>query len=368
MKVALVYDRVNKFGGAERVMLDLHKIYPAAPIYTLVYNPKKAQWAKDIKVIPSYFNKLNFLRDRHDLLAPVAAMAFETFNFDGYDVVISVSSADAKAIITKPSTLHINYCLTPTRYLWSGAKEYRSRVWTKSLFDYYLKYAHAADLVFSSRPDSYIAISREVKKRIKQYYQHDSEVIYPAIDYDFWSQPKSTEGEDYYLVVSRLVPYKKTDLIIRAFNKLKRRLIVVGNGSQLSQLKELAKKNISFVESPDDALLRQLYAGARALIFPQLEDFGLVPLEAMAAGTPVLAYAAGGALETVIDMQTGLFFKDQTAAAIINTVNSFEAGRHQITRQNCQKQASQFSQSGFMGCFSAKVNMLWQEYQTKNTL
>ena len=366
MKVALVYDRVNKFGGAERVLLDLHQLYPQAPIYSLVHNPKKTAWASKINIIPTYFNKLNFLKSRHELLAPLAAMAFESFNFDEYDVVISVSSADAKAVITKPHTLHINYCLTPTRYLWSGVAEYRSRFSFHPVFDLYLKHARSSDLVYASRPDYYFAISQEVKKRLQKYYRRDSEVIYPAIDFNFWSRPEPEGIDDYYLVVSRLVPYKKVDLVIRAFNKLNKRLLIVGSGSQLSELRSISKSNISFEGHPDDAKLRYLYSHAKALIFPQIEDFGLVPLEAQATGTPVIAYADGGVLETVIENKTGVFFNSQTQASLIDAVNFFESDMCSIKRSDCQKQAERFSRSGFIDRFSAKVDTVWQEYQKKN--
>lgn len=359
MKIALVYDRVNKNGGAERVLTTLHKIYPEAPLYTLVHNSESAPWSKNFNVVPTFFNQVRFFRTRHEILAPLAAMAFETFDFSGFDIVISVTSADAKAIVTKPQTLHICYCLTPTRYLWSGRDYYR-------IPNILLNWAQKDDIVYASRPDAYLAISKEVQKRIKTYYKKDSEVIYPSINYDFFSKAKKT-ADDYYLLAGRLVSYKKPEIVIQAFNKLKRKLVIAGTGSELDQLKSIAGTTVSFVGEVSDEKLRDLYAGAKSVIFPQEEDFGLVPLEAQAAGTPVLAFAAGGALETVIDQQTGLFFDKQNADSIAEAVNSFEGGKHRITNEKCQRQAARFNEDRFINEFSAKVNSLWQQHK-KNTL
>ena len=368
MRVALVYDRVNKFGGAERVLLALKKLYPDAPLYTLVYNKPTATWAKGFKVIPTFFNKLKFLRRRHEILAPFSALAFETFDLKEFDVVISVTSDQAKAVITKPETLHLCYCLTPTRYLYSAAALYRHHFRPGWLFDKYLPPARAADQIYASRPDAYLSISREVAKRIKDYYGRPAEVLYPPIDYDFFSAPHRHKKSNFYLLVSRLVPYKKVNLVIEAFNRLSLPLIVVGIGSEEKKLKKMAGDTIEFVGQVDDVKLRRLYAGARALIFPQIEDFGLVPLEAAAAGTPSLAFAGGGAVETIIDGYTGLFYKEQTSGAIETTVHRFESGRHQIGAKRCHEQAARFSEDRFSTAFSAKVNSLWQEQQKNMSL
>lgn len=365
MKVALVYDRVNKFGGAERVLLDLHQIFPDAPLFTLVYDRLASPWSKGIKVVPTFFNQVKFLRSRHEILAPLAGLAFETFDLSIFDIVISVTSAEAKAVITKPETLHLCYCLTPTRYLWSGAEEYKKQVRPRFLFDWYLKNARRSDLVYASRPDYYFSISHEVARRVKDYYQRPSEVIYPGINYDFFSKTHRHKKGNYYLVVSRLVPYKNTDLVIEAFNQLGLPLIVVGTGSEEEKLKKLAKDNIDFVGFVDDLKLRRLYAGAKALVYPQREDFGLAPLEAAAAGTPTLGLAAGGTAETVIDKYTGLFFAEENSSAIVRAVKLFESGRHQISPRRCREQAFRFSRNQFRKEFSDKVEAVWQEYRKK---
>lgn len=363
MKVAIVYDRVNKMGGAERVLLDLHRLYPDAPLFTLVSNQITAPWSKNFKVIPTFFNQIKFFRKHHEMLAPFAALAFETFDFSEYDVVISVTSAEAKSVITRPETAHICYCLTPTRYLWSGLAHYRSSFPIKPLFDFLTNRLRKSDLIYANRPDAYLAISKEVQKRITTYYQKKSEVIYPAIDYEYFSKSHQHKKDNYYLVVNRLVPYKRTDIVIEAFNQLKKPLLVVGTGSDEAGLKKMAGDNIDFLGLVDDVKLRHLYAKAKALICPQEEDFGLTPLEAAATGTPTLAFAAGGFRETVINNDTGLFFESQDKEAIISAVNRFESGHHRISAKHCKEQAALFGSDRFGRAFSAKVNNIWREHQ-----
>lgn len=363
MKVALVYDRVNKFGGAERVILALHRLYPQAPLYTLVHNPKTAQWSRKLEVIPSFFNQIKYLRTHHELLPLVASYGFESFDLNDYDLVISVTSADAKAVITKPNTLHICYCLTPTRYLWQGFSEYERDLKMRLLPKSIKKSLRSTDYINAQRPDCYIAISNEVKGRIKKHYHRQADVIYPPIEDKFYSKKPSKRQS--YLLVSRFVPYKKADLTIKAFNRLNLPLIVIGSGSQESYLKLLAKSNITFIGQVTDSQLISHYRQAKALIFPQHEDFGLVPLEAQAAGTPVIAYAQGGALETVIDQKTGLFFKQQIISSLIDAVRRFEAKEHQISSSLCLQQARKFSSSRFNKQFSDKVKTLWHKHQNQ---
>src|SRR3989344_2367668 len=231
-KVALVYDRVNKWGGAERVLLMLHEMFPDAPLYTSVYSREKAPWANVFpEVIPSFLQKFSFLRDRHELLAPLMSLAFESFDFSGYDLVISVTSEAAKGVITKPGTLHVCYCLTPTRYLWSHFDTYFSARggpafgW-KGITKPVVTYLRSWDKIAAQRPDVVIAISTAVQDRIKKYYNRGSEIIYPPVDIEKF-QRKSVDTTSlrsdvvkqrrYFLIVSRLVPYKKVDLAIEAF-------------------------------------------------------------------------------------------------------------------------------------------------------
>jgi len=361
MRVALVYDRVNKFGGAERLVKSIHKIYPDAPLFTLVHNKDTAEWAKSIKVIPTFLNKIQWLRTKHEWLAPIAPLAFESLDFAGFDVVISITSGDAKAIITSPKQLHICYCLTPTRYFWSGAEEYKKDFKLRVLPEFIHNYFRAVDLLISTRPDEYIAISSEVKNRIKKYYSRDSTIIYPPIDDKFYTDDFiDNSARDYYLLVSRLVPYKRTELAIKVFNKLSKKLIIVGEGSEFDKLRNLAKQNISFTgKIPDDELI-SYYRRAKAVIFPQFEDFGLVPLEAQASGTPVIAYGKGGSLETVVPKQTGIFFKTQNFTGLNKAILRFEQSNFSPTK--CSENSKRFSEKIFLQRFSEVVSNLWAKF------
>lgn len=328
MKVALVYDRVNKWGGAERVLLSLHKIYPEAPLFTSVYDSRSAIWAKVFSIKTSFLQNLPFVRNHNEIFPFLMPIAFESFSFEDYDLVISVTSEAAKGIIVGPKTTHICICLTPTRYLWSGFSHYFKNPIIKYLSSPVVSYLKKWDLVAAKRPDYYIAISNEVKKRIKKYYGQESKVIYPAVEIS----GKSKEGDGkYFLLVSRLskfVSYKKVDLVVDAFNKLGYPLKVVGTGSLEDTLKNNAKENIEFLGFVPDERLWAVYKDAKALIFPAIEDFGLVMAEAQSLGVPVIALRAGGALEIVREGKTGEFFDDQNFESLINVLKNFDERRY----------------------------------------
>lgn len=370
MKVALVYDRVNKVGGAERVLQALHEVWPEAPLYTAVYNPKTAPWARDFEVRPSFLQGLPFARSRHEWLAWVTGQAFERFDFSGFDVVISVTSAEAKFVVTPPKTLHICYCLTPTRYLWSGKSLYEQdgiRGWGLQMFGPLLR---ARDFEAAQRPDLMVAISKTAQKRIAKYYRRESEVIYPPVDTDQFGQhpvltDSATPGVDsYYLVVSRLVAYKKVDVAIEAFNRLGKPLIIVGTGEEEKRLKRLAKANVSFVSQLTDEELVRYYRGCRAVVFPGEEDFGLVSLEAQAAGKPVVAFGKGGVTETVQAGKTGEFFAELSPQALATAVKKVASKTYKS--EDCRRQAAQFSQERFKTVFRQFVEEQWQQYQKQS--
>ncbi len=324
MQVAIVYDRVNKWGGAERVLLALHEIFPEAPLYTSVYDPGGAPWAKVFPaVVTSFLQKFPFARSNHEFLAPLMPLAFESFNFSDFDLVISVTSEAAKGIRTKPGTLHICYCLTPTRYLWSHYEHYFGTVLSKVIAKPFVDSLRRWDKLASNRPDKIISISREVKNRIKSYYVRDSNVIYPPVNITP-TNVKKGNNRKYYLTVSRLVGYKKVDLVLKAFNKLGYPLIIIGTGREENKLKRMAGSNIKFVGQVSEAGLVKYYAGAKALIMPQEEDFGIVSVEAQKFGVPVIAYKKGGAIDTVIPDKTGILFEEQKPASLIDAVKKFE--------------------------------------------
>lgn len=357
MKVAIVYDRVNKWGGAERVLLALNELFPDAPLYTAVYHPEKASWAKKFpKVIPTFLNKVPYFQDKHELLGTFTPIAFETLDLTGFDLVISVTSEAAKGVITKPPTRHICYCLTPTRYLWSGHDIYFRnpilRIASRPAV-YYLRYW---DKLAAQRPDIMVGISSAVKKRIKKYYNRDSIILYPPTEIKKFRLKKEekVKKEDFFLLVSRLVPYKRPDLAIEAFNELGLRLVIVGSGGQEGKLKTMAKKNIKFVGELTDEPLAEYYKKCVALILPQEEDFGLVSVEAQAAGTPVIAFKAGGALDTIIDGKTGIFFEKQNKDSLIGAVKRFE--KMSFKRKDLLKNAEKFSKERFKKEFAKLVN------------
>jgi len=361
MKVAIVYDRVNKWGGAERVLLALHKLFPDAPLYTSVYDREKAPWALrfnsgQAKIKTSFLQ--NFpLATRHELYAVLMPIAFESFNFDGFDLVISVTSEAGKGIITKPNTMHICYCLTPTRYLWSGYGEYFKNPMLAFFSKPAISYLRAWDKIAAQRPDAYVAISKEVQRRIKKYYGRESTVIYPPVHPLPFPLPSRervrVRGDSYFLVVSRLVPYKRIDIAIRAFNKLKLPLKIVGTGSEEEKLRSIAKPNIEFLGYLTERELVRYYKGCRALVFPGIEDFGLTILEAQGFGKPVIAFRGGGALETIVEGKTGEFFYPQTGDALVKKIKEFKSSKYDPLE--CIKNAERFSFDRFRKEFMRAV-------------
>jgi glycosyltransferase involved in cell wall biosynthesis len=343
-KVALVYDRVNKWGGAERVLLALHKIFPKAPLYTSVYDKKKAPWAKVFpKIHTSFLQKIPFAKSNHEFLAPLMPLAFKSFNFARYDVVISVTSEFAKNIKTGPKTLHICYCLTPTRYLFSHYDLYFQNPVLRILSKPVVFYLRRLDKCASKKPDKMIAISGEVAARIKKYYGRDSEIIFPPVDTKI--RARRQNPKEYYLIVGRLVRYKCIDLAVKSFNKLAYPLYIAGSGSEESKLKKIAADNIKFFGQVDDKKLAELYSGAKALIMPQEEDFGIVSVEAQSFGVPVITFKGGGALNTVIPGKTGIFFEKQNVGSLMRAVKKF--ARMSFSSKSLTDNAKRFSSNVF---------------------
>jgi glycosyltransferase involved in cell wall biosynthesis len=364
MKIAFVYDWVNKFGGAERVLEALHDIWPQAPIYTAVYNKKKAAWANNFSVYPSFLQKIPIIRDRQELLPLMTPVAFESFDFRGYDVVISVTSADAKAVITTPPTLHICYCLTPTRYLWSGFPEYLRdfgirvlKPMTRMLMKLIIPEFRRKDYIMSHRPDIYLSISKTVAHRLKTYYHVDSQVVYPPVNTSFFNLESGNYQGEFYLIVSRLVPYKRIDYTITAFNRMGKKLVIIGDGVMKKKLKKIAKDNIKFVSGDlTDKKLSWYYHHCSALIFPGEEDFGLSAVEAQACGKPVIGYNRGGVTESVIPGATGLFYSQQSREALTAAVMNFNEKK--FSPDKCRKNALRFSRKIFQTTFSDTISRL----------
>ena len=338
LKIAIVYDRVNKFGGAERVLLTLHEMFPKAPLYTSVYDSESAPWALAFpKIYTSFLQNIPFAKKHHELFGWLMPLAFESFDFGtassgkNYDLVISITSEAAKGIITNTNTKHICYMLTPTRYLWSGYEFYLSNPpkifkifpFYKIIAKLFLSYLRWWDKVAAERPDKIIAISSSVKDRIEKYYNRKSEIVFPPVN--FLGDTKISPGKKkYYFIHGRFEPYKRLDLVIDTFNELGLPLVVSGNGSEFERLKRKAKQNIKFIEKPTDVELTKLYRDAKAFLMPQDEDFGISSVEAQSFGVPVIAYKRGGAIDTVIDGKTGVFFNKQTKKSLKQAIAKFD--------------------------------------------
>ncbi|MFA5769888.1 MAG: glycosyltransferase [Patescibacteria group bacterium] len=368
-KIAIVYDWIDKWGGVERILLNLHEMFPEAVFYTSYFDRKKADWAKDLKIKTSFLQSFpDFIKKNRILSFIFYPFAFESFDFSEYDLVISVTSSFAKAVITQPRTRHICYLLTPTRYLWSHSKDYIDNKLIDYLGSGYLDMYKNWDLVVSQRPDKIISISETVRERCQKYYKRQSEVVYPGFDVKYWQEIKSKIinyklqinpkykilNTKYFLVVSRLEQYKKVDLVIKIFNKLKENLVIVGEGSQSDKLKQMANKNITFLSKLSDVELGNLYTNAKALIMPQEEDFGYVSLEAQSFDCPIIAYKKGGALETVIDGKTGIFFNNQNGQSLGTAIERFDKIKYNLRnklKQFSYKNIERFSKEKFVENF-----------------
>jgi glycosyltransferase involved in cell wall biosynthesis len=364
LKVALVHDYLNQYGGAERVLEVLHGMYPAAPIYTSMYAPRLMPPAyRRMDIRTSFMQRLPGVARHHQKYLLAYPLAFESFQLGGYDVVLSNSSAWSKGVITPPETLHVCYCLTPMRWAWSY-REYvdRERVddTLRRVLPLAMHYLRLWDVAAAQRVDRFLAISRAVAARIRKYYGRDAEVIYPPVAVErFTPRP---EPDDFFLIVSRLIPYKRVDLAVEAFNRLGPgwRLKIVGDGRDRAALQARAKPNVEFLgRLPDDAV-RDLMARCRAFLFPGLEDFGIAPVEAPAAGRPVVAYAGGGALDTVRDGETGVLFAPQTVEALAEAVRRCADLRWDPTA--IRTHAERFSEARFERELSDYVERAWASH------
>ena len=326
MKAAIVHDYLVDTGGAERVVEVFHDIFPQAPIYTSIYNSVATFPSfRSMDVRTSFLQRLTTSKRRYRWLLPLYPLAFESFDLAGYDLVLSSTTSFAKGVITGPETLHICFCFTPTRFLWR-TEDYLERAafgrkW-RPLMAPVLHYLRLWDFAAAQRVDYFITQSCVVAQRIRKWYGRESIVIPSPIDATRFQI--GSQIEDYYLIVSRLEPYKRIDLAVEAFNYLGLPLWIAGDGSDRHRLQRLAEQNVQFLGFVPEEELVRLYARCRALILPGEEDFGLTPLEANASARPVIAYAGGGALETVKEAVTGAFFREPTAKSLIEAVKDVD--------------------------------------------
>ena len=327
MKVALVHDWGNQVGGAEGVLLALKEMFPDAPVYMSMYDPAvMPAVCRTWEIHTSFMDRLPLVKRHHQPFLPLYPLAFEQFDFSEFDLVLSNKSGFCHGIITPPQTLHIDYCLTPTRYVWDY-RSYARREGIGRLVNFLLQpllsYLRTWDRLAADRVDHFVAISRQVQRRIRKHYRRDSTVIYPPVETDRFSL--GDRHDDYFLIVSRLIPYKRIDLAVRAFNELGLPLKIAGSGRDRQALEQIASPNVELLGRVPDDELPTLLQRCRAFIFPGVEDFGITPLQANAAGRPVIAYRAGGALDTVVEGRTGLFFDEPTPESLAAAVRALEA-------------------------------------------
>jgi glycosyltransferase involved in cell wall biosynthesis len=362
-RVAIVHEYLTQFGGAERVLLALLELFPHAPVFTLVYDRDRAQIPLDeSRLRTSFLQRLPGARRHYRYFPLLMPLAIEQFDFSQYDLVLSATHSFAKGIVTGPNTLHVSYCFTPTRYVWDDShryvRDFSSNTFFQRLAPVALSYIRLWDYYAAQRVDAYITLSRYVAQRIRKYYHRPSVVVPPPVAIDRFTV--SPEHKGYYLIVSRLVPYKRIELAIEACERLGRALWIVGSGQEEALLQSRAGRWTRFLGFVPDAALPDLYAGARALLFPQEEDFGITPLEAAAAGKPTIAFGAGGALETIEPYRTGIFFTEQTVASLMAAIRQFETGHWNpaFIRQHAEK----FRREIFLARLRQAIDQAWQEF------
>ena len=347
MKIAIVHDWLNNLGGAERVLIELHKIFPKAPIYALFYNKKFIEeFLPKAEIRTSSLHKIPFVTKIYKYLFFLMPSAVESFDLSDFDIVISSSVIFSKGLVLKPKTRHICYCYSPTRVLWDRNSENENKSALAILSRHLLR---IWDRQASDRVDEFVAISKHVQARIKKYYRRDSKIIYPPTFITTLNvvMAKSVDNLGYYLIVSRLFPHKNIDTAIDAFNKLGFELVVIGDGPAKKDLKKMASKNIRILGYRKDVEVMDYYRNCKAFIMPQEEDFGLTPVEVMSFVKPVLALRKGGAFETVIEGVTGEFFDDPIPEAIADGIRRLNENYSNYSPLVIQKWSEKFSQDRF---------------------
>lgn len=366
MKVALVHEFLNQIGGAEKVLHVFHTLFPRAPVFTIVYDPEETKGEfENLDIRTSFIQKIPLGIKRYKWYLSWMPAAIERFDLSKYDLVLSDSTAFAKGVITRPETLHICYCHTPTRYLWSDTHSYTEELKQpriiKSFLPFVLNRIRGWDKLAADRVDKFIANSRFVASRIKKYYGRESTVIYPPVETEKIPFSNPQKLGNYYLIVSRLRPYKRVDLAIEAFNALQIPLKVIGTGEEYPKLRKMAKKNIEFLGPVSDQEKYNLLGKCIAFIHPQEEDFGISAVEAMAAGRPVIAYKSGGALETVKEGLTGEFFDDQIPWSLVDTIRDFKPEKY--NPKTIREHALQFDTSIFKKKIKDFIEKAYSEHK-----
>lgn len=348
MKVAIVHDWFVTYAGAERVVEQLLELYPEADLFSTVdFLPEgQRDFIKNKKIHTTFIQNLPGARKHYRSYLPLMPLAIEQLDLSGYDLIISSSSCVSKGVITGPDQIHICMCYTPVRYAWDLQHQYLQEAgMTKGLKSWIariiLHYIRMWDLRTVNNVDHFIAISHYIERRIKKYYRRESTVIYPPVDVDKFELCE--EKEDYYLTASRMVPYKKIKLIVETFNEMPdKKLVVIGDGPEFAKTKAIAKDNITMMGYQPYEVLKEKMQHAKAFVFAAEEDFGITPIEAQACGTPVIAYGKGGALETIKENETGIFFYQQDVESIVDAVTRLES-LSAIEPQKCRENAERFA-------------------------
>lgn len=374
MKIALIHDWYTEYAGAERVVEQMLKVIPEADLFSVVdFLPDdKKDFILNKKVNTTFIQKLPFAKKKFRNYLMLMPLAIEQLDLSSYDIIISSSHAVAKGVITGPDQIHICMCYSPIRYAWDMQNQYlrESNLETgiKSIITRYMLHKiRMWDYRTSNGVDQFIAISDFISRRIKKVYGRDSIVIYPPVDVKSFTL--ETKKEDFYLTVSRMVPYKRIDLIAEAFSLklLDKKLVIIGDGSQMEMVKAVSASNVTLLGYQDNKTVKEYMQKAKAFIFAAEEDFGIAPLEAQACGTPVIAYKKGGAVETVIDLEnenpTGVFFKEQSIQSLSDSVNLFELNQNKITPENCRLNSERFSEEKFLENFRSLLEPYFEKFQ-----
>lgn len=356
MRVALIhYWLVNDRGG-EKVLKAIHDLYPDAVIFTHALDRKKVPAFADARIETTSIQRLPFASKLYQTYLPFMPAALEALDLSGFDLVISSESGPAKGVLPHPRATHVSYVHSPMRYIWNMYPAYmrRSNPAVRALFPYISNYLRMWDVTTAARVDHFVANSRNVADRVRRYYARESEVIHPPVDLDAFTRSQTDDG--FYLSVGELVDYKRVDILVDAFARMKKRLVVIGGGKDLARLRRRGGRTVTFLGRVDFETLRAHYAACKALMFSPEEDFGIVPLEAMACGKPVIAYGAGGALETVVEGQTGLFFPAQTPEAVIAAVEAFETSASRFDGGAIRAHAERFATPVFQQNFKTMID------------
>ncbi len=360
MKVAIIHYWLVGMRGGERVVEALCKLFPSADIFTHVYDPDAiSDVIKSHMIRTTFIQKLPLAVQWYNRYLALMPLALEQIDLRGYNLVISSESGPAKGIISEPGALHVCYCHSPMRYLWDQYFRYLEGCTkiTRAAMRLTFHYLRMWDVTSSHRVDKYIANSNYAASRIQQYWRREAEVIYPPVDVNRFRV--SSENDGYYLWLGKIVQYKRPDLAVEAFNRNGRKLIMLGDGEQLHSIKRIAKGNISFVGAVDDATVAQYLQRCKALVFTGIEDFGIVPVEAMACGKPVIAFGQGGVTESLIENITGIFFRDATAESLNEVIHRFETVRKPFEPFAIRQQAEKFHETVFMDRMRNAVVQAW---------